>query len=171
MDTNLAVELALSAGAIIAGMSLAKKMPEGYKPPVKNVDWAAEAARFRAEHKVQQLTEEHAGKPVADVPNGIYGFAYAPGFETPTPVFGKPSFQSFETHRLPNGDIAFLGCLRPAEAEKLNAGEFLTLRLYPEPYDDAVVPVVIYLRDVLRSNNRVSRGNGNFIEFDVKREG
>jgi hypothetical protein len=42
------------------------------------------------------------------------------------------------------------------------------VRLYPEPYDDAIVPGVLYFRHIVRSNNRMSRGNGNFIEFDVK---
>lgn len=169
MDINLLAGYALYAGTVIAGMALAK-MPEGYKLPVREVDWEGAKARFRAEHNVRILDEEEAGKPVDTVSPGVYGFSYSASFDSPSPVFNKPSFQAFEYHRLPNGEIAALGCVRPAEAEKLEAGEFVSLRLYPEPYDEAVVPVVIYYRHIIRSNNKVSRSNGNFIEFDVKRE-
>jgi len=84
-------------------------------------------------------------------------------------VFVDPAFQAFEYHRLADGEVVVLGCVRKKDAELLEAGEFAALRLYPEPYDDAVVPVAIAYKHVQRSNNKVARANGNYIEFDVKR--
>lgn len=169
MEINFVAECLMYGAAVLAGMAITK-MPEGYKPPVQPVDWDGAKARFRAEHNVRAIDEEESGKPVESVSNGVYGFTYSAGFGTPSPLFSKPSFQAFEYHRLPDGEIAVLGCVRQQDADKLQAGEFVSLRLYPEPYDDAIVPTVIYFRHILRSNNRMSRANGNFIEFDVKRE-
>lgn len=158
------------AGAVIAGMALAK-MPEGYKPPKAEVDWEGYKARCRAEHNVRVVTEEEAGTPIDQISPGVYGYSYSASFDNPVPVFVKPAFQAFEYHRLPDGEVVVLGCLRAQDAEKLEKGEFVALRLYPEPYDEALVPAAIHYKHVLRSNNKVSRENGNYIEFDVKREG
>jgi hypothetical protein len=169
-DPTLLLTAAVAAGSLVAGMALAK-MPEGYKPPIEDIDWDAAKAKFRADHGVRPMDEEDAGKPVDTVTPGVYGFTYAASFSNPVPVFVKPSFQSFEYHRLPNGDVVVLGCVRKQDAELLEAGDFAAVRLYPEPYDDAVAPVAIAYKHIQRSNNKVSRASGNYIEFDVKRAG
>lgn len=170
IEVTLFAEYALTAGALIAGMALAK-MPEGYRPPKQEVDWDGAKARFRAEHNVRALGEEEAGKPVDTVTPGVYGFTYSASFSADVPLFVSPAFQAFEYHRLQDGEVVVLGCIQPKSAELLEKGEFVPLRLYPEPYDEAVVPVAIAYKHVVRSNNKVSRANGNYIELDVKREG
>lgn len=170
MDLTLLAECAVLAGTMVAGMALAK-MPEGYKPPKEQIDWEGFKARCRAEHNVRVVTEEEAGTPVDRITPGVYGYSYSASFDNPVPVFVKPAFQAFEYHRLPGGEVAVLGCVRPKDGELLEKGEFVPLRLYPEPYDEAIVPVVVYYKHIVRSNNKVSRANGNYIEFDVKREG
>jgi len=162
-------EYALITGAVMSGMALAK-MPEGFKAPIAEVDWEGFKTRCRAEHNVRAVTEEEAGIPVDRVTPGVYGYTYSASLDNPVPLFTKPAFQAFEYHRLPDGEVAVLGCVRTKEADLLKKGEFATIRLYPEPYDDAVTPVVIHYAHVLRSNNKVARANGNYIEFDVKRE-
>lgn len=168
-DVNLRWKGSLVSREWFAGMAITK-MPEGYRPPKAEVDWEGFKARCRAEHNVRVVTEEEAGTPIDRITNGVYGYSFSASFDTPSPVFVQPAFQAFEYHRLPNGDVAVLGCVRPEDGAKLEKGEFVTLRLYPEPYDEAVAPVVILYKHVVRSNNKVSRANGNYIEFDVKRE-
>ncbi|MCW5965074.1 MAG: hypothetical protein KIT83_13625 [Bryobacterales bacterium] len=170
MEVNLLAEFALMAGALVAGMA-ATKMPEGYRPPIAEVDWEGFKDRCRAEHNVRVVTDEEAGVPVDRTTPGVYGYTFAASFDNPVPIFVKPAFQAFEFHRLPDGEVVVLGCVRAKDAELLEKGEFVSLRLVPEPSDEAVVPVTVHYKHIVRSNNKVSRANGNYIEFDVKREG
>lgn len=153
----------------LAAMAVASSSkPEGYKAPIEAVDWEGFKARIRAENSVRSITEAESGEPFATVGNGIYGHSYSPCFDSPAPLFYKSGFQCFELHKLTNGDQVVLGCVTKEIAAKLEAGEFVTLRLFPEPYDTSVAPVVLNFKHIVRSNNKVSRHDGNYIEFDAK---
>ena len=143
-------------------------MPEGYKPPVEQIDWEGFKARIRAEIGVRLITEEEAGEPLSKLANGTYGHSFSPSFDNPVPIFHRTSFQCFELHKLLNGESDILGFVTKDVADKLHAGEFVAFRLYPEPYDTAVSPVVLNYKHIIRSNNKVARHNGNYIEFDAK---
>lgn len=168
LEAQLLMEAALAAGTLLAGMAVAQGMPEGYKPPIKDVDWEGYKARVRAENNVRLIKEEEAGVPAKDVPNGIYGHSFSVSFDNPVPLFQKTAFQCFELHKTANGELVILGCVEEKAAELLKSGEFAAFRLYPEPYDNAVVPISLNFAHIIRSNNRMSRANGNYIEFDAK---
>jgi hypothetical protein len=175
-DALLLFDGATVSGVTFAGTALGmifaaiivEGMPEGYKPPIESIDWQGYKARIRAENGVRLITEEEAGTPVATLANGIYGHTFSPAFNNPTPLFHRTSFQCFEMHKLLNGETAILGCVTKKVADLLNSGEFAAFQLYPEPYDEAVVPITLNFKHILRSNNRVSRNLGNYIEFDAK---
>ncbi|MCC7340100.1 MAG: hypothetical protein IT170_03355 [Bryobacterales bacterium] len=170
-DGVSASQIAWAGAAALSGlaaMAVASARPEGYKEPIEKVDWEGFKARIRAENSVRCITEAESGEPFAKVGNGIYGHSYSPSFDNPVPLFYKSSFQCFELHKLTNGEQVILGCVTKETAAKLEAGEFVTLRLFPEPYDTSVAPVVLNFKHIIRSNNKVSRHNGNYIEFDIK---
>lgn len=152
----------------LAAMAVASARPEGYKEPIEKIDWEGFKARIRAENSVRRITEEESGEPFTTVANGIYGHSFSPSFDNPIPLFHKTSFQCFELHKLTNGERVILGCVTKDVAAKLEAGEFVTFRLFPEPYDNAVAPIVLNFKHIVRSNNKVARHNGNYIEFDAK---
>ncbi|MDZ7638475.1 MAG: hypothetical protein U5J83_09545 [Bryobacterales bacterium] len=174
MDGLTATKIAMTSVAAFAGlaaMAVASARPEGYKEPIEKVDWEGFKARIRAENSVRLITEGESGEPLSTVANGIYGHSFSPSFGNPVPLFYKSTFQCFELHKLPNGDQVILGCVTKQVAATLAAGEFATFRLFPEPYDDAVAPIVLNFKHIVRSNNRVSRDRGNYIEFDAKVSG
>jgi hypothetical protein len=162
--------LALTGAATLIGAfaRVVEGMPEGYKPPVEQIEWEGFKARIRAENGVRLITEEEAGEPLSTLGNGIYGHSFSPSFDNPVPIFHRTSFQCFELHKLLNGESVILGCVTKDVADKLHAGEFVAFRLFPEPYDTAVSPVVLNYKHIIRSNNKVARHNGNYIEFDAK---
>jgi hypothetical protein len=170
LTDGASLTLVLSGAAALIGAfaRVVEGMPEGYKPPVEQIDWEGFKARIRAENGVRLITEEESGEPLSKVANGIYGHSFSPSFDNPIPIFYRTSFQCFELHKLLNGESVILGCVTKDVAEKLKAGEFVSFRLYPEPYDTAVAPIVLNYKHIIRSNNKVSRHNGNYIEFDAK---
>ncbi|MCZ2157565.1 MAG: hypothetical protein LC114_27335 [Bryobacterales bacterium] len=163
------VFMGVTALSGLAAMAVAStRRPEGYQEPTEQIDWEGYKARIRAENSVRLIEEKETGLPVSELPNGLYGYTYSPSFDNPVPLFSKSSFQCFELHKLANGETVLLGCVTKDAAAKFASGEFLTLQLFPEPYADAVSPIALNYKYVIRSNNKVSRHNGNYIEFDVK---
>ncbi len=172
MDGATTAHIALTGVTALSGLAAmavaSTKRPEGYQEPVENIDWEGYKTRIRAENNVRIIEEKETGLPISELPNSLYGHSYSPSFDNPIPLFSKTSFQSFELHKLANGEVVILGCVTKDAAAKFASGEFVSLQLFPEPYADAVSPITLNYKYVIRSNNKVSRHNGNYIEFDVK---
>jgi hypothetical protein len=169
MQSPEILELGLMALASLPVFLALEGMPEGYKPPIEEVDFEGICKKYREENKVKLVDKEKTGFPLNETGSGIYGFTYSPSQRGPRPIFEKRGFQSFELHRLSDGREAIIGCVTKEDAEKLATGDFAAIKLYPEPYDNAVAPGLIFFDHIVRSNDKVSRGDGNFIEFDVKK--
>lgn len=122
---------------------------------------AGERERLRAEHKVRLITEQEEGSDLLRLPNGVYGFTYAPASQE-IPVFMKQPLHSFEVHRGGDGSFFLLGCVKPAEAGKAE-GE---VDIYPDAYGDATTLMSIPYARVVQMKGP-SRSDGNAVRVKL----
>ena len=112
---------------------------------------AATREAIRESHRVRLIDPENEGKAAHKLPNGIFGFTFAP--LTETPVFAKHSHQSFEIHKLPNGELCLVGYVSSQNEA----------RLYPGTRGEATKLVSIRVASVAPADNRLHREPGNSI--------
>ena len=121
--------------------------------------------RYRVEHKVRLVSEADEGAAFAHLPNGVYGFTYAPATETP--IFQRQSYHSFEVHKLPDGSGQLIAFCNRDDAGKLDGkGEF-DITIYPDPWENATVPVSIPFDRVFTSLYKPVRRDGNAIPLHI----
>lgn len=70
------------------------------------LETAATREAIRESHQVRLIDRADEGEAAHKLPNGIFGFTFAP--LTETPVFAKHSHQSFEVHKLPDGELCLI---------------------------------------------------------------
>ena len=104
---------------------------------------------IRAAHQVRLIERADEGKAAHKLPNGVFGFTFAP--LTETPLFAKHSHQSFEVHKLPNGELRLVGYVSPANET----------RLYPDAWGDAVKLVSVRVAALAPADGRLHREPGN----------
>ena len=98
---------------------------------------------LRVEHGVRLVHAEEEGVGVNALPGGVYGFTYSPGLPN-APLFVTRRYRSFETHKLPTGDVFVIGFVAADVARQLDAAlTDLTIQLQPEPDQDAATLVKI----------------------------
>ena len=105
-----------------------------------------EAAReaLRREHGVRAVTRDEEGFAAARLSAGVFGFTGSPALESP--LFAERRHRTFEIHHLPNGTIALVGFVSPAEASQLMRGASDTavkLTVHPDIEGEATVIVSI----------------------------
>ena len=123
--------------------------------------------RYRVEHKVRLVSEADEGAAFAHLPNGVYGFTYAPATETP--IFQRKSYHSFEVHKLPDGSGQLISYCTAEDAAKLDGkGEF-DITIYPDPWENATVPVSIPFDWVYTNLYKPVRRDGNAIPLHVSK--
>ena len=67
------------------------------------------------------------------LPGGVYGFTYSPGLPN-APLFAVRRYRSYETHKLPGGDIFIIGFATPEVARELStATAEMSLQIHPQP--------------------------------------
>ena len=67
------------------------------------------------------------------LPGGVYGLTYSPGLPN-APLFAVRRYRSYETHKLPSGDVFVIGFAKPDVARELStATEEMTLQIHPQP--------------------------------------
>jgi hypothetical protein len=49
----------------------------------------------------------------------VYGFTYSPGLQS-APLFAIRRYRSYETHKLPSGDVFVVGFAKPDVARELS---------------------------------------------------
>jgi hypothetical protein len=124
-----------------------------------------ELKALREEHGVRLLTEQEEGFGLAGVPQGVYGFAYAPGADE-IPLFRNKTFQSFEVHKLTSGAELLIGFVTPKEAIDIEMGnKTAEIRLYPEPSAEATRLVSVNLVAIVANKKGPSRTEGNSLSL------
>lgn len=93
----------------------------------------ADQEALRQTHQVRLVTESEEGTGVNGLPGGVYGFTYSPGLSG-APLFAVRRFRSYETHKLPGGDVYLIGFAKADMARALStATEEMTIQVHPQP--------------------------------------
>jgi hypothetical protein len=88
---------------------------------------------LREAHQVRVVSEAEEGTGVNALPGGVYGFTYSPGLPN-APLFAIRRYRTYETHRLPSGDVFVIGFAKPEVARELStAAQEMTLQIHPAP--------------------------------------
>lgn len=103
----------------------------------------ADQGALRLAHQVRLVSSEEEGTGVNGLPGGVYGFTYSPGLPS-APLFAVRRYRSFETHKLPSGDVFVIGFAKSDVARALStASEEMTLQVHPQPESDYETLVTI----------------------------
>ena len=93
---------------------------------------SADEEALRVAHQVRLVTEAEEGHGVNALPGGVYGFTYSPGLPN-APLFAVRRYRSYETHKLPGGDVFVIGFAKKAIASELStAAAEMTLQIHPQ---------------------------------------
>jgi hypothetical protein len=85
---------------------------------------------------VRLVDDTEEGTGVNALPGGVYGFTYSPGLPS-APLFTVRRYRSYETHKLPSGEIYIIGFAKADTARALStATEEMTLQIHPQPEGD-----------------------------------
>ena len=88
---------------------------------------------LREAHQVRIVSDAEEGTGVNALPGGVYGFTYSPGLPN-APLFAVRRYRTYETHRLPSGDVFVIGFAKPEVARDLStANQEMTLQIHPAP--------------------------------------
>jgi|SRR5688572_26138622 hypothetical protein len=98
---------------------------------------------LRLTHQVRIVAEAEEGTGVNALPGGVYGFTYSPGLPS-APLFSVRRYRSYETHKLPSGEVYVIGFATADAARTLStASEEITLQIHPQPEGSHDVLVTI----------------------------
>ena len=94
---------------------------------------SADEEALRVAHQVRLVTDAEEGNGVNALPGGVYGFTYSPGLAS-APLFAVRRYRSYETHKLPGGDVFVIGFAKVAAARDLSTStQEVTLQIHPQP--------------------------------------
>jgi hypothetical protein len=98
---------------------------------------------LRVAHQVRLVADDEEGSGVNALPGGVFGFTYSPGLPN-APLFAVRRYRSYETHKLPGGDVFVIGFAKSDVARELStAGLEMTLQIHPQPEGDYQTLVTI----------------------------
>jgi hypothetical protein len=98
---------------------------------------------LRIAHQVRIVSAAEEGNSVSKLPGGVYGYTYSPGLPA-APLFAIRRYRSYETHKLPSGDVYVIGFAKADVARALStATEEMTLQIHPQPEGDYATLVTI----------------------------
>ena len=121
-----------------------------------------EREKLRADRKLQLVEGDDIAVSLEAVHPGVYGFAYAPNSEG-SPLYPNRTYQAFEVHKLVDGSVHLAGYMTAEDALKLQTSkEMVELKLYPEPFAQAIQFVSVAQSRITRSKPP-SRENGNWL--------
>jgi hypothetical protein len=93
----------------------------------------ADQELLRTAHQVRLVSSQEEGNSVSALPGGVYGFTYSPGLPG-APLFAVRRYRSYETHKLPSGDVFVIGFAKSEIARTLStATDEMTLQIHPQP--------------------------------------
>ena len=103
----------------------------------------ADQELLRVAHQVRLVTDDEEGSGVNALPGGVFGFTYSPGLPN-APLFAVRRYRSYETHKLPGGDVFVIGFAKSEVARELStASQEMTLQIHPQPEGDYQTLVTI----------------------------
>lgn len=98
---------------------------------------------LRIAHQVRLVSPQEEGNSVSHLPGGVYGYTYSPGLDG-APLFAVRRYRSYETHKLPSGDVFVIGFAKVDVARSLStATEEMTLQIHPQPEGEYTTLVTI----------------------------
>jgi hypothetical protein len=96
----------------------------------------ADQEALRVAHQVRPVADIEEGTGVNALPGGVYGYTYAPGLSN-APLFAVRRYRSYETHKLPSGEVFVIGFATADSARALStATEALTVQVHAQPEGD-----------------------------------
>ena len=95
---------------------------------------------LRVERGLRLIEPAEEGFNVYDLPNGVYGFTFAPGLKE-VPVYGKRPYHSYEIQKLQNGEIHTIGFVTAAVFESMRGKEAVEALIFPEEWKESTVLV------------------------------
>lgn len=124
---------------------------------------------IRREHRVRLISTDEEGLAAAGLPDGVYGFTYAPLSETP--LFRRHAYHSFECHKTAGGAGYVLAYVSAAEAAQIRARERdVKVKLYPDTWEAATELVAIPIARLTSKKMNPSREPGNWLEATFQPE-
>ena len=121
---------------------------------------------LRSRHQVRLVSDEEEGIGIDRLPRGVYGFTYSPAAEN-FPLFRKQDLNSYEAHKLPDGNAVLLGYLTREEADRLESAEEATvLHLFPNAKGEAGTLVILPMARVV-AHREYSQREGKGLEVRV----
>ena len=117
---------------------------------------------LRQTHQVRLVAASEEGSGVNTLPGGVYGFTYSPGLPS-SPLFAVRRYRSYETHKLPSGDIYVIGFATADAARALStATEEMTLQIHPQPEGNHNVLVTIAYSGIRRHRQYAAPNQDGF---------
>jgi hypothetical protein len=117
---------------------------------------------LRQTHQVRLVAASEEGSGVNTLPGGVYGFTYSPGLPS-SPLFAVRRYRSYETHKLPSGEIYVIGFATADAARALStATEEMTLQIHPQPEGNHNVLVTILYSGIRRHRQYAAPNQDGF---------
>jgi hypothetical protein len=108
-----------------------------------NTTSTADQEALRVAHQVRLVADAEEGTGVNALPGGVYGFTYAPGLPN-APLFAVRRYRSFETHKLPGGEVFIIGFASVETARALaTATGDVTIQVHAQPEGESETLVTI----------------------------
>jgi hypothetical protein len=96
----------------------------------------ADQDALRVVHQVRIVSDAEEGTGVNALPGGVFGYTYSPGLPN-APLFAVRRYRSYETHKLPSGEIFVIGYAQPDVVRNLStATAEVTLQIHPQAEGD-----------------------------------
>ncbi len=122
----------------------------------------ADQEALRVAHQVRLVTDPEEGSGVNALPGGIYGFTYSPGLVN-APLFAVRRYRSYETHKLPSGDVYIIGFATAGDARQLSTATTETnLQIHPQPEGPHDTLVTIPYSRIRQHRQYASPNNDGF---------
>lgn len=121
----------------------------------------ASLEQLRLERRLRPLTKEEEGTDVYKLPDGVFGFTYAPGLKE-VPVFSKRHYGGFEVHRVSPGKIHLVGFVTPAEKAQIgSAPQAVQVVIFPASWKDSTEMISVVDSRLQPAKKAVAREDGN----------
>ena len=119
--------------------------------------------QVRAAHGVRLVQPNEEGTGVNALPRGVYGYTYSPGLPN-APLFAMRRFRSYETHKLPDGEVilmAFADVKTAAQIETVSSD--VTVVVHPEAGQDLNVLVQIPYSRIRQHRQHAAPNQDGFV--------
>ena len=122
---------------------------------------AAELEQLRSERGLRAISKEEEGSDIYRLPNGVFGFSYAPGLKE-VPIYSKQHYHGFEIHRLSNGEVHVVGFVTADETTQLTAAkQAVQAAIFPERWSSSTEVVSVAATRLQPAKKAVAREDGN----------